>query len=333
MQSHSDTTHGARLLSLYVMLLFNDREYSLTELAAKLDCSKQTVLRLVRELDEAGTAGVSCTKKGNRNFYRIPRAHIPRGTLPLTGDEMEMLLMCRAFTSHLLGPQQFTTAMNAVSKSAKLLHGDRVHDRGAFGVYRPGVIDYTPHQKHLALFIEAIDKRCVCEVTYRKIQEQRGKTYRIKPLKIFSNQEAIYLHARDAKTPGQPFKPRPYDPLLALHRFTKVELTDTTFKPPADYDFEKAFNRQFGLIQGKTFQVEAELWGWAAGFAAERRMNPDQTITKGRGGKIRLKFTASSEPEVMAWILGFGGEARLLAPESLVDQLRDRLKAVAAFYS
>ncbi len=157
-------------------------------------------------------------------------------------------------------------------------------------------------------------------------------TTRLKPLKIFSNQEAIYVHARDAKTPGKVFKPRPYDPLLALHRFTRVELTATSFKQPDDYGFEKAFNRKFGLIQGATFKVKAELWGWAAGYASERRLNPDQKITKKRGGKILIEFTASSEPEVLTWVLGFGEEARLLGPPELVEKLKKRLDGVREFY-
>lgn len=322
---------GSRLLELYAMLLFNDREYSLTELSSRLQCSKQTVLRLVTDLDEGGT-GIERVAKGNRSFYRIPRARRPRATLPLTDDELEVLLMCRAFTSHLLGREHFTAAMRAVDKTAKLHQGGRDPDRSAFGVYRPGVIDYTPHYGNLSTLVQGLEQHRVCEVAYRRLQDKEPKVFRIKPLKIFSHHETIYVHARYAKMPGRVFRNPGYDPLFALHRFAGVALTDTPFKPVTDYDFDKVFNTHFGVIKGKTFKVKAELWGWAANFTAERKLNPDQTIRQKKDGRIEVSFTSTSEPEVLAWILSLGSSARLLAPKALVERLKEEMSEAANNY-
>ncbi|MDX2475571.1 MAG: WYL domain-containing protein [Candidatus Krumholzibacteria bacterium] len=98
----------------------------------------------------------------------------------------------------------------------------------------------------------------------------------------------------------------PFDPLLALHRIQKVALTDTPFAKPADYDFEKTFNEQFGVIKQKRFTVKAELTGWAAGYTAERKLSPDQKITRRKGGKLVIQFSATSEPEVLNWVLSLG---------------------------
>ncbi len=328
-----DMSPGSRLIQLYAMLLFNDREYSLTELSTRLNCSKQTVLRLVADLGEAGITGVETIRHGNRNFYRIPRVKRPKGLLPMTDEEFDALLMCRAFTSHLLGRKEFTAAMNAVSKSAKIHKGDRQPDRGVFGVYRPGVIDYTPHHGHLQALVRGMEELRVCEVAYRRLKDKKAKVFRIKPLKIFSHHETIYVHARYAKMPGKLFKDPGYDPLLVLHRFSAVTVTDTPFKRPQNYDFEKVFNKHFGIIKGRTFKVRAELSGWAAGFAAERKISPDQTIRKKRNGNIELAFSSTSEPEVLAWILSFGTEARLLAPKKLVAKLKGQLAEVQQLYA
>ncbi len=328
----SGMSPGSRLLQLYAMLLFNDREYSLTELSSRLGCSKQTVLRLMENLADAGTSGVECVKHGNRNFYRIPRVRRPTGLLPMTDDEFDALLICRAFTSHLLGRGQFAAAMSAVSKSANLHRGNRDTDRGVFGIYRPGVIDYTPHHNHLSALIEGMENQRVCEVAYKRLKDRKAKVFRIKPLKIFAHHENIYVHARYAKMPGKVFKNPGYDPLLALHRFSALEVTDTPFTRPKNYDFEKVFNKHFGVIKGKTFKVRAELSGWAAGYAAERKVNPDQVIKKKRDGRIEISFTSTSEPEVMAWILDFGAEAKLLGPAPLVKKLKARLVEVLGMY-
>jgi predicted DNA-binding transcriptional regulator YafY len=341
-----DRTRGMNLISLFAKLFFSGREYSLIGLAKELGCSKQTVLSLIKELEQQHWIIIDSDLRAGRRYYRMRKAGVGKARMALTDEEMEVLLMCRAFTGHLLGRDQFDTAMSAIHKSRQLMDGGADRDGGGdgdpwgaglaadnpFGIYRPGAIDYTPHQKHWQTLLEAMDKLRVCEITYRKVQEKKAKRSRIKPLKIFSHRESIYLHARYAKMPGELFKPAPYDPLLALHRIQSVEITDTPFKRPADYDFEKVFNQHFGIMKGSKFKVKAELSGWAAGYMAERRLSPDQKITRKRGGKMVFEFTATSEPEVINWILSFGEEARLLAPPALVKKLKGQLEGVLGFY-
>ncbi len=92
------------------------------------------------------------------------------------------------------------------------------------------------------------------------------------------------------------------------------------FEVPKEYDFQKAFNQTFGIIKDEKFEVEAEFTGWAAIYVEERVWSNDQIITR-TGDKIRIKFTASSELEIISWILSFGDEARLLGPVDLVQQV------------
>lgn len=343
-----DRSRGMNLISLFSKLFFSGREYSLIALAKELGCSKQTVISLIEELQQQHWIAIDSDLRGGRRYYRMHRADVGKTRMALTDEEMEVLLMCRAFTGHLLGRDQFDTALSAIHKSGQLMDGGgwgAGAEAGAgapggrglatdqpFGIYRPGAIDYTPHQKHWQTLLEAMEKGRVCEIDYRKIGQKKAKRSRIKPLKVFSYRESIYVHARYAKLPGELFKPAPYDPLLALHRFASVTMTDTPFQRPADYDFEKVFNEHFGVIKGGKFKVKAELTGWAAGYMAERRLSPDQKVTRKRGGKMVFEFSATSEPEVLNWVLGFGREARLLEPVQLVEKLKGQLRDVLGFY-
>ena len=143
--------------------------------------------------------------------------------------------------------------------------------------------------------------------------------------------DAIYLHAQKAKEPGKPYRAPKYDPLLAVHRMKAVDMTDVKFQPDK-FDFEKAFNQQFGLIKDKAFEVEAAFTGWAASYVAERIWSPDQEILKKGKNKIILKFTASSEPELISWLLSFGEEATLIKPQSLVKELEATIARMTACY-
>ena len=52
-----------------------------------------------------------------------------------------------------------------------------------------------------------------------------------------------------------------------------------------------------------------------------------------RNGKVNLKFTATSEPELFRWVLSFGPEASVFKPDWLVEQIKDALKSMQNNYS
>ena len=92
-------------------------------------------------------------------------------------------------------------------------------------------------------------------------------------------------------------------------------MTELCFEYPTDYDFNEVFDRSFGSVKEDSFEVEMEFQGWAADYVAERTWSPDQKISSVGDNKIRITFSASSEAELIAWILSFGEEAKVIQPE------------------
>jgi len=177
-----------------------------------------------------------------------------------------------------------------------------------------------------------MEKQKVCKLTYQAVNASRPKTYYIKPLKLFSYHDAMYLHSQKTKEPGKPYKAPKYDPLLAVHRMKSIELTNISFQPEP-FDFEKTFNQHFGVMKDEAFEVEVIFNGWAASFVAERRWSPDQEIIKKGKNKVILKFTASSVPEVKSWLLSFGDEATLIEPKWLVKEIETEIANMAKCYN
>jgi predicted DNA-binding transcriptional regulator YafY len=110
-----------------------------------------------------------------------------------------------------------------------------------------------------------------------------------------------------------------------------VSMTDISFQPEK-FDFEKAFNQQFGIIKEKAFRVEVEFRDWAASFVAERIWSRDQEILKKSKNKIILKFTSSSEPELISWLLSFGDRAILIKPDWLVQEIKGKIVKLGKCY-
>jgi predicted DNA-binding transcriptional regulator YafY len=323
-------SYGEKLIRLFAALLFTGRSYSLTELAKMLECSKQTVLRLVDDVTLAYDVPIKSELRGNRRFYGIDRPRWMSAPVPMTPSELSVMQMCQTFTTHLLGREQFEAASRAIQKSQALSPGD-LSDGGHFAALNTGKVDYTPHGGMIRTLMEAMDEKLVCKVMYKKIMAKRGKTFHIKPLKLISHQDTLYLHCRKAKVPGKKYKEPDYDPLLAVHRIQKIELTDTSFEYPTDYDFEKAFNQNFGVIKEEPFEVTVEFTGWSAEYVAERIWSDDQRLEV-QDGKVTLTLTATSVPEVIGWVLWFGGEAEILKPDWLRDSLIHQLQKITKLY-
>lgn len=325
-------SYGQKLISLFVRLMFSGESYSLTELARMLDCSKQTVLRLLNDITMAYGVNIEESMRGNRKFVCIRRPDRIPAANSLTEMELTLLHMCRTFTAHLLGKKLFDEATRALCKSQVLLPDSKKISANHFAVFRPGSIDYTSHYAIICALIQAMDEKKICRLQYRAIMGNRAKTLYIKPLKIFAHNDTMYLLARPAREPGKPFREPDFDPLLAVHRMQKVEMTDRQFEMPANLDFDKLYNQHFGVMKDDVFQVEVEFTGWSARYVAERTWSPDQKIVQVGKDKICLSFTAASEPEVIGWVLSFGEEAVLVRPRSLALQLRGKLQRLQGKY-
>ena len=332
-------SYGEKLIRLFAMLLFRDEIYSLTRLAGLLHCTKQTVIRLIDDIRSAYGVEFKEEKKGNQKYYCIAKPAKSAKEISLTVPELTALQMCKTFTEHLLGNQFFHEATRALEKSLPLTKcSDDLPSRklalpsSHFASFSTGAIDYTPHQETIRILIEAMNAMKICRITYQAVMQKEPKSYHISPLKIFSYRDAMYLHARMAKEPGKIYREPDFDPLLAIHRFKKVELTDCNFEYPADYSFEDVFNKNFGFIKYENFKAEVDFTGWVAHYVAERTWSPDQKITAIGEDKIRLSFSASSRVEVIAWILSFGEHAQVMEPDWLVEDVIKKIKRTSALY-
>ena len=328
----SDKTYGEKLISLFARLLFTRRRHSLTDLARMLDCSKQTVLRLVEDIERSYKVQIEWSMEGRKRFFRMKTLGQQPPILNLTPTELHALYMCRAFAQHLLGRGFLEEVTRALDKGRTLLPKDAGFSSEHFSAYRPGTIDYTPHQESIRMLLSAMEKKRICKISYQTVMAQKPKTYYIKPYRLFSHQDTVYLHAGLAGKPGERYREPDFDPLLAVHRIKMVDLDDRFFTIPENYDFEKTFNQNFGIIKQETFEVTVEFTGFAAGFVSERIWSPDQEIKTLPEGVIELTFSASSEPELVSWILSFGDEARLLEPDWLVDEVKEQVARMKEKY-
>ena len=222
-------SYGEKLIGLLVRLMFSGERVSLTELSRMENCSKQTIIRLLNDIRMSYGMDIEETFQGNRKYYRVKRPTSGLPVMALSETEIRTLQMCRDFTEHLIGKPLYEEATRALLKSRAFLPEKDNIFKCHFASFRPGTIDYKPQHQVIHTLIEAMEKQKVCKLTYQGLGVPRSKTFHIKPLKLFSYHDAIYLHAQKAKEPGKAYRSPKFDPLLAVHRIQAAEVTDISW--------------------------------------------------------------------------------------------------------
>jgi predicted DNA-binding transcriptional regulator YafY len=328
-----DQNYGQKLLRLFTTLLYSGEPKSLIELSKQLNCSKQTVMKIINDITSCFMVQIEDMIKDRRKYYCIKAPKWVRKPMAVTSEELAVLEMCRNFTRHLLGRKLFEDAAAAIGKTRLSLSDGKPGFSRHFTNITSGTVDYTPHSGQIGIIIRAMEEQRVCRVRYKRLMAETATLFYIKPLKLFSHKDTLYLQAIKARTPGHQYREPEFDPLLVVHRIQSIETTHQKYAFPKDYDFEKAYNQAFGVINNETFQAEVEFSGWSAAFVQERKWSPDQEISERSKDRIRLKFTSSSEQEVIAWVMSFGPEAVVVGPDWLREKAIKRIQKLHDRYA
>lgn len=333
MQQKKDPYSSAaqKVVGLYGLLLFTGRDYSLPQLAEMFHCSKQTVLRMIEQIERTHRIHIDAWMADGRRWYRA-RSPRQRPNVALSVDDIQQLLLCRDIVWRLFPPALRDNITQSIGKAAVLLpeYEDRAGALESFTHAQPkGVVDYSQSQHILDTLLGAIRERRVCTVKYRSPEWPKARTLTVAPHRLISFREGFYARCREQRPAGG--KETPRDLTLAVHRMLEITPTEKRFAPIQDTG--DGTDDSFGLAREKPFRVVVDFIPKAAMYIRERIWSRDQVIIPHKDGSITLEFTATSQPEVIAWVLSFGGEARLRKPEELRRNIKNRSALIAQDHS
>ena len=323
-------TPSQKVLALYCLLLFEGRKHSLTRLAEAMQCSKQTVSRMVEQIAAAGRLSIDSWQEDRQRWFRA-RAARP-GTLPLLSpEELEQLVLCRDMVCHLLPQGLKGRIQAALAHTAAFLPDPSRRDEAlapVAGVLVKGGIDYTPHQEHLETLLQAIRDGLLCRIAYHAPGNPEPRTHLFAPCRLKAFHEALYAKGYLLPASGDAGQARRV--ILPVHRMRGVEALDERhgFQDKGREEPEDCF----GVMEGRPFRVTVRFSPEVAAYVLERRWSGDQEARRLKNGSLILGFTARSEPEVVSWVLGFGATAKVLRPRSLGEAVKEQLRAALARY-
>lgn len=314
---------GQKVIGLYALLLFSGRTYSLPQLAGLFHCSKQTILRMMEQIEMNHRLEIESWYEGRKKWYRARQLR-QRPNVTLSMEDIQQLLLCRDMVWRLFPKQLQEQLGETIAKTAVLLPDYEVRGDALESIahFQPkGIVDYSGSQQILDVLLTAIRERHICKIVYRAPEWSRNKTLKVAPYRFVIFREAFYAKCLPEYAVNPP--DLKHYRMLAVHRMVSITPTETPFDPISDNDQSAA--DAFGLAREEPFKVVVDFVPKAAMYVQERIWSRDQKITESPDGSITLTFTATSRPEVLAWVLSFGGEATLQSPKDIRKEIRKRL--------
>jgi predicted DNA-binding transcriptional regulator YafY len=143
------------------------------------------------------------------------------------------------------------------------------------------------------------------------------------PLRLCLTGQAWYLIAR----PVAREVPKTY----RVMRFQRVRMLAAVAEVPEQFDLDDYFGNAWNVFRGETsYDVEIEFTPDAAEIVTETVWHKTQRVQRQADGGVRLMFTVDGLDEIVWWVLGWSGRAKVHAPEELremvVGRLRDALQ-------
>lgn len=319
--SPSEKTMG--LMSIF---LFTQRPHSLTQLAAILQCSKQSVLRMFEQIQKSDWVTVDSWITKKQRWYQTRIVKRPTNVV-LDSTAIEKLLLCKDMVWHLLPDAYRKEITAALKNAAEQTFAEPQIVPDSFTQVKPkGYIDYSSREQFISDLIRAIRENRICEISYKSPSRKAAKSYQVAGYQMVVFREGLYLRCRPV---AELASEKPEDIILSVHRMHSVSLTDQFFEAIAPQDSAEDIAGTFGLRQGEAFRATVKVAATAAMYVQERVWSSDQKIKNHADGSLTLHFSTTSEEETIAWVLSFGGAMELVEPAALRKKIADAAKAMA----
>ncbi|HXH82943.1 MAG TPA: WYL domain-containing protein [Candidatus Tectomicrobia bacterium] len=318
---------GDQLARQWQLLQKIDRPQGVTveDAARDLGCAVRTIWRDLRVLENAGFPIYSDpARDGHKSVWRVDAVFKQKLPLKLTLDEIAALLMTRDVLAPLgllgaSGASAHEKIVGILSRDALAIL-DRMRER--LGVRAGAAKLQAPAAEHVPRIHQALMEHRTLRTRYYSMSRDEERERAIDPYHLTAFDGGLYLighcHWRNAVR------------IFAVERLRSVEVTRSTFTPPRDFDAAAYLEGAWGIIRGDLVTVKVVFARSLARYIRERLWHPSQRFRDLDDGRLEVTLRVADTLEVRRWILGYGLQAEVIAPESLREALRKEAEALAA---
>jgi proteasome accessory factor B len=118
--------------------------------------------------------------------------------------------------------------------------------------------------------------------------------------------------------------------LFAVERIRSCTLTPHAFQLPLGFDLDAYVGDALRVMRGKPVRVELLFDKATTAWVKDRTWHPSQKLEPHKTGRLRMTLTVAATPELVGWLLGFGGGVTILQPPELKAAVRAAAEQILA---
>jgi len=308
---------------------------TIEEMGTQLAVDRRSVYRLIDVIEDLGfpiyDEKIPLEKEKRWKLEESYLKKLPNMKVPdinLTLPEIISLYLLRSEASLLKGTELEKHTNSAFGKFSMFLPKDAFGKldkiKALFVSASKFVKDYSGKEDIIGQLMDAIMKKETCYIGYHSFYDDKVKNFKIDPLHFFENQGGLYILVNtttfgDIRT-------------LAVERVQHLKKTGESFEYPEVFDPEALLESAFDIVCGDPVKVKVWFSPGQARYMKERKWSKSQEIIDQEDGSIILSMETSGWWDVKRWVLSYGSEAKVLAPEDLRREIQAELKALQDSY-
>lgn len=298
-------------------LLLGHGKFNVKGLAAEFECSAKTVHRYLSVLE---VAGVPWYYDRHERCYRV-RSGFKFSVSNLSPDELLGQAAATVITKAIglnVGARPTTRKIAAVSsqQAAELLSDAEA----VMAVLDLKLADHSRHQEMIRTIQWSLIEGKQVTGQYQSPYQERPVKLTLHPYRLCLAGQAWYLIARSNEGNG----PKTY----RIARFQSLRMIDAAADKPKDFNLDCYFGNAWCVFRGQgSFEAEIEFTPDAALLVTETRWHKTQQVKRLPDGRATLSFTVDGLDEILWWILGWSGRAKVIKPKRLREMVVEKLQA------
>ncbi len=298
---------------------------SVSDLAMDLGCHTRTVYRDLEALQFAGFPIYNERAEGTTRWRLLDSAR-PQVPVPFSLTELMALYFSRDLLQVLRGTVLFDALEGLFRKIKTTLPPET---RGYLAAFQQSVkVGAHPRQSAPARgavfegINQAIGAHTILSIDYYTMSRGRSGKRKVAPYRLWFFNAAFYLIAYCYR--------RQDIRIFAVDRIRSLTSTDEHFAPPPTLDMESLMATSFGVFTGDPVTVRVRFTPRVAGYIQEKIWHHSQRLQPQADGAVIFESEVAGTEEIKYWILQWGKEAEVLAPERLRREIREEARAMAA---
>ena len=169
----------------------------------------------------------------------------------------------------------------------------------------------------------AVQEKAV-EIVYYTMSRKKVTRRKVAPYKIWFFDGTFYLIGKCGL--------REDIRIFALDRIKTIKLMDENFEMPEDFNIDDFMKSSFGVFHGDPITVRVWFAADIADYIREKIWHETQNIEVQKDGTLIFEAEVAGTQEIKFWILKWGAKARVLAPDSLCEEIQFEAQAMIRNY-